>query len=126
MGRGATATGGSTAKAATKATTTAEASAAEASAPDYRTETTTPAADTRRAIGMAAVLTLADRHLPAVSIYRDRGMVSLHATGGTAIVLPRVSIQAHHLRPVAPITDQHRMGYTPKLLLKSLSGIEIR
>lgn len=85
MGRGATATGGSTAKTAPKATSSAEASATEATAteataPDYRTEATAPTADTRRAIGMTAVLTLADRHLPAISIDRDRSMVSLHTT----------------------------------------------
>lgn len=80
MGRGATATGGSTAKAATKATATAEATTTEASTPDHGTEATAPTADTRRAIGMTAVLTLADRHLPAISIDRDRSMVSLHTT----------------------------------------------
>jgi len=75
---------------------------------------------------MTAVLTLADRPLPAISIDRDRSVVSLHPAGETAIVLPGVSVEAHHLRSVAPITDQHRMGDTPKLLLESLAGIEIR
>ena len=126
MGRGATATGGATTKTTAKATSSAEATATEAASPDNGPEAAAPTAYTLRPVGMAAVLALADRHLPAISIDRDSSMVSLHATGGTAIVLPRVSIKAHHLRPVAPITDQHRMGNTTELLLKSLSSIEIR